>query len=147
MSLVQISDVHIGSRRAGFLRRIAKRIRAQNPTAVLITGDLIDAPNVSRQDLAPLGDLGAPTYFCIGNHERYEDLDDILDRLAALGIRVLRNESVDAPPFQFIGIDDADAHDTVRTAWPASTRWMPARACCCTTAPTAHATPPAGAWM
>ncbi|MYE83857.1 MAG: metallophosphoesterase [Gammaproteobacteria bacterium] len=111
--LVQLSDVHIGSRRPGFLRRIVRRVNALDGDAVLITGDLVDANYVDREDLRHLGDLRAPTYFTLGNHERYEDTDRILDDLTALGVRVLRNEAVDADPFQFIGIDDADARDTV----------------------------------
>ena len=113
---MQISDVHIGSRRSGFLKRIAARITAEHPSAVFITGDLVDARGISIDELAPLGQLGAPTYFTTGNHERYEDHEDILERLSALGIRVLRNESVDAHPFQLVGIDDADAYDTVKNA-------------------------------
>ena len=111
--LVQISDVHIGSRRPGFLRRIVRRINGLDGDAVLITGDLVDANYVDREDLSSLGDLRAPTYFTLGNHERYEDTERILDDLQAHGVRVLRNEAVDADPFQFIGIDDADARDAV----------------------------------
>ena len=89
--LVQLSDVHIGSRRPGFLRRIVRRVNALDGDAVLITGDLVDANYVDREDLRHLGDLRAPTYFTLGNHERYEDTDRILDDLTALGVRVLRN--------------------------------------------------------
>ena len=111
--LVLISDVHIGSRRPGFLRRVVRRINDLDGDAVLITGDLVDASHVDRDDLDALRDLRAPAYFSLGNHERYEDTERILDDLEAHGVRVLRNEAVDADPFQFIGIDDADARDTV----------------------------------
>ena len=111
--LVQISDVHIGSRRPGFLRRIVQRINALDGDAVLITGDLVDAKHVGRADLVSLADLRAPAYFILGNHERYEDTDRILADLTHHGVRVLRNEAVDADPFQFVGLDDADARDTV----------------------------------
>ena len=111
--LVQISDVHIGSRRPEFLRRIVRRINGLDGDAVLITGDLVDANHVDRHDLRHLRELRAPAYFTLGNHERYEDTERILEDLEAHGVRVLRNEMVDADPFQFIGIDDADARDTV----------------------------------
>ena len=111
--LVQISDVHIGSRRPGFLRRVVRRINGLDGDAVLITGDLVDANHVGRDDLSALRDLRAPAYFTLGNHERYEDTERILGDLEAHGVRVLRDAAVDADPFQFIGIDDAEARDTV----------------------------------
>ena len=111
--LVQISDVHIGSRRPGFLRRIVRRINALDGDAVLITGDLVDAKYVGRADLVSLADLRAPAYFSLGNHERYEDTERILADLTHHGVHVLRNEAVDADPFQFVGLDDADARDAV----------------------------------
>ena len=106
---VQITDVHIGSRSARFLSRVVKRIRQLQPDFVCVTGDLVDASGVTEDDLRPLGNLGCPVYFCIGNHERYEDLDDILARLRRLGVRVLRTESdYVREDIQIIGVDDRD---------------------------------------
>ena len=113
MSLVQITDVHIGSRRPAFLRRIVQRINSLDCDAVLITGDLVDSDGVGHDDLSALAELRFPAYFTIGNHERYEDTGRIIEHLRAHGVRVLRNESVDAKPFQFIGLDDAEPRDTV----------------------------------
>ncbi|MCZ6890453.1 MAG: metallophosphoesterase, partial [Gammaproteobacteria bacterium] len=112
-ALAQISDVHIGSRRPQFLTRIVRRLNTLSVDAVVITGDLVDASNVSQQDLRPLADIHAPTYFILGNHERYEDTDLIVERLRALGITVMRDECIDAKPFQFIGLDEADSPKTV----------------------------------
>lgn len=111
--LVQISDVHIGSRQPGFLRPIVDRVNALNPDYTLITGDLIDMHGIDQQSLAPLGELNSPTLFCIGNHERYVDLEDICTRLTNLGVEVLRNTSVIKNDLQFIGIDDAERRDQV----------------------------------
>ncbi len=108
-TLVQISDVHIGSRSPGLLQRIVARANKLQPDYVMITGDLIDFAGISRDELAPLGGFNAPAYFAIGNHERYVDLAAIDERLRALGIQVLRNEERMDGPFQFIGIDDVDA--------------------------------------
>ena len=56
-----------------------------------------------------LKDLACPIYFVIGNHERYEDLDQILDRLISLGVFVLRSSyCYPRDDLQVIGIDDKD---------------------------------------
>ena len=81
-TLVQISDVHIGSRSPRLLRRIVDRVNALKPDYVLITGDLIDFAGISRAELAPLGTFNAPAIFAIGNHERYVDLAAIDERHA-----------------------------------------------------------------
>ncbi len=112
---VQISDVHIGSRQPGFLRPIVTRINSLQADYVLITGDLVDMRGISQQDLAPLGEINAPVLFCIGNHERYVDVDDICQRLRNLGVQVLRNQSHTAADgrLQFVGIDDAESKSQV----------------------------------
>lgn len=107
-TIVQISDVHIGSRSPRLLTPIVARVNALKPDYVLITGDLVDYAGISRESLAALAKLEAPAYFAIGNHERYVDLTAIDERLRALGINVLRNEAAFAGPFQFIGVDDVD---------------------------------------
>ena len=87
------------------------------PDRVFITGDLIDFAKISQAQLAPLAQLNAPVDFCIGNHERYVDLEDICARLSALGINVLRNAShsvtIQGTRVQILGIDDADRRDQV----------------------------------
>jgi len=107
-TLVQISDVHIGSRSPELLKRIVERVNALEPDYVLITGDLIDFAGISRAELAPLGTFNAPALFAIGNHERYVDLAAIDERMRSLGVSVLRDEAMTHGPFQFIGIDDVD---------------------------------------
>jgi uncharacterized protein len=107
-TIVQISDVHIGSRSPRLLQRIVERVNALEPDYVLITGDLIDFAGISRIELAPLGTFKAPALFAIGNHERYVDLAAIDERMRSLGVTVLRDEAVTRGPFQFIGIDDVD---------------------------------------
>lgn len=102
----QISDVHIGSRTSRFLASTIRLVNEQNPDFLCITGDFIDQPGVTLEQLRPLADFKGPIYYCIGNHERYEDLDKIVERLTSLGVEVLRNRSVEVDGIQFIGIDD-----------------------------------------
>jgi predicted MPP superfamily phosphohydrolase len=119
--IAQISDVHVGSRSGRFLSRVVKRTNAQSPDFVFITGDLVDFRNVSEQELASLGDLRAPSYFIIGNHERYVDCEQICQRLGNLGITVLRNSTQDLGDIQLIGIDDAEPKTQVGRVLPTLT--------------------------
>lgn len=104
----QISDVHIGSRSEHFLQRVMQKVIDQQPDFLCITGDFIDQPNISTDQLRHLTSYDGPIYFCIGNHERYEDLDQIISRLESLDVQVLRNRTVLADGLQLIGIDDQE---------------------------------------
>ena len=106
--VVQLSDVHIGSRSRLFLQRIVRRVNRLNPDIVVITGDLLDTRAVDLEMLRPLADISADCYFVTGNHERYIDLERICDDLAIHGLHVLRNRRVDAGGVEIIGIDDAE---------------------------------------
>ena len=105
---VQITDVHIGSRSAAFLERVMKKVNSLNADFLCITGDFIDAPGIGDDQLSALRSCPLPIYFSIGNHERYEDLDDILQRLQRLGVRVLRSHTDTRGEVQLIGIDDSE---------------------------------------
>lgn len=114
LRLAQISDVHVGSRSGRFLSRVVRRVNAEQPDLVLITGDLIDFSDISSAELAGLAELEAPAYFIIGNHERYVDLEAICTRLRGHGIHVIRNDTVLIDRLQLIGIDDAEPRSQVR---------------------------------
>ena len=111
--LVQLSDVHVGSRGPGFLPRIVRRVNALDPDAVFVTGDLIDLMRLPEDALDPIGALTAPAFFTIGNHERYVGSDAVCARLEALGVTVLRNARVEWGAMRIVGIDDAEARDQV----------------------------------
>ena len=119
--VAQISDVHIGSRQGGFMRRIVQRINQLEPDYVVITGDLVDSSAVGFDELQSIAELNARTYFIIGNHERYADLDKIIAIADRLGLRTLRQESDLAGELNFIGIDDADRRDQVDLHLPGIT--------------------------
>ncbi|MEZ5570886.1 MAG: metallophosphoesterase [Halioglobus sp.] len=113
LRFAQITDVHIGSRSSAFLQRVMRQVNSLNADFLCITGDFIDSPGIDEQQLSALRDCPIPIYFCIGNHERYEDLDDILQRLQRLGVTVLRTASVTQGPVQLIGIDDSESPSQV----------------------------------
>jgi predicted MPP superfamily phosphohydrolase len=108
LRFVQITDVHIGSRSPGFLKRVMRKVNSLDADFLCITGDFIDAPGITELQLSPLGRCRMPVYFCIGNHERYEDLEDILQHLQRLGVRVLRSHTATQGRVQLIGIDDSE---------------------------------------
>ncbi|MCB1855568.1 MAG: metallophosphoesterase [Pseudomonadales bacterium] len=114
LRFVQITDVHIGSRSGAFLQRVMRRVNSADARFLCITGDFIDAPGITEEHLAALRSCSIPIFFCVGNHERYEDLDAILARLRRLGVRVLRSETVEQGEVQLIGIDDSDNPSQVR---------------------------------
>jgi predicted MPP superfamily phosphohydrolase len=118
LRFVQLSDVHIGSRSSRFLGRVVDAVNKLEPEFVCITGDFIDATGISEQRLAALTRLRMPVYFSIGNHEKYEDLPEILQRLENLGVIILRNRQVSTAEIQFIGIDDMDDPYQVRKQLP-----------------------------
>lgn len=120
--VVQISDVHIGSRQGGYLTRIVGRINSLRPDVVVITGDLLDSAAVGYDDLQSLQQLNAKVLLSIGNHERYADLDKALSILEKLGVQVLRQQHVQLGEIQFIGIDDADEPGQVADKLPAIMR-------------------------
>ena len=108
LDIVQLSDVHIGSRTPAWLRRVVTRTNALAPDAVFVTGDLVDMRELSTRELDPIADIDAPVFFCIGNHERYVECDQICAQLESLGVEVLRNRDVDALGIRIVGIDDIE---------------------------------------
>lgn len=110
-SIVQLSDVHIGSRSPRYLERIVERVIKLDPTWVVITGDLLDSSDIGLDELSALRRISNRTLLVMGNHERYEGIDQVTSMLQALGIKVLRNEANLVEPFQFVGIDDSESSD------------------------------------
>jgi len=111
--LVQISDIHIGSRSAQFLHKVVDQVNHEKPDLVLITGDLLDASSVGVEELRALSQLSGPVYMCIGNHERYVDLDNALMAIESHGVNILRDSMVSTHGLQLIGIDDRDRPDAL----------------------------------
>src|ERR1700723_2763110 len=103
-----ISDVHLGHVRNGnFLRRMVRKILKERPDAFFITGDLYDGTAIdARRAAEPLNKLVAPhgVYFVAGNHEQFRDDSEYMDAITAAGVRVLRNEKVDADGLQIAGV-------------------------------------------
>lgn len=113
LSLVQLSDVHIGPTLGKrFLEGIVEHANRARPDAVVITGDLVDGSVAElREHVAPLAKLKSRwgTYFITGNHEYYSGAEEWVAHLRELGIRVLVNERTqlgDAQKIDLIGVND-----------------------------------------
>jgi len=109
LKIVQLSDIHVGTiHNSGFLTRIVEKTNALTPDLVLITGDLFDGIGpVNSHTVEPLANLKAKTYFVIGNHERYDDMEKIQSILPAAGVEILRNRIADFRGVQIVGVDAA----------------------------------------
>jgi predicted MPP superfamily phosphohydrolase len=111
--LVFFSDVHLGHvRAAGFARKIVKKVQALDPSVVAIGGDLFDGMKCDAEKLtAPFRDLRPPQgiYFVSGNHEYIRDREIFFAAIQAAGIKILRNEKVDADGIDLVGVDWYDA--------------------------------------
>jgi len=109
LKIVQLSDIHVGTiHNSGFLKRIVDTTNTLAPDLVLITGDLFDGIGpVSRHTVEPLTKMKAKTYFVIGNHERYDDMEKIQSILPDAGVEILRNRIVDFRGVQIVGVDAA----------------------------------------
>jgi len=115
-----ISDVHLGHVRDGsFLRRIVTEVRREKPDAVFIAGDLYDGTAIdARRAAAPLSQLTPPhgVYFVAGNHEQFGDDAKYLHAVESAGVRVLRNEKVEADGLQIVGVPYRHATHTAHFA-------------------------------
>lgn len=96
--IVQLSDLHIGGLiDKGFIENIVQKANTLKPDIVVITGDLIDVDILSAKEaLDELAKLNSEygTYFIVGNHEYFHDIEKIVSAVKSLGIRVLENENV-----------------------------------------------------
>ena len=118
---VQISDIHAGSRSRAFIQKCIEQALSHQPDAILITGDLLDSSEVDTEFLTPLKEITCPTWMCLGNHERYVDLQSAIKAIEANRVTVLRNDAQHFQNINIIGIDDADDSKQVEKQLPGIT--------------------------
>lgn len=118
--IVQLSDIHIGGIiDENFIKDVVERVNKLSPDIVVITGDLIDIEIKNATDsLNELRGLKSKygTYFIVGNHEYFHGIDEIMQAVKSLGIRVLENENIyigeESKGFNLVGVYDVMGYRT-----------------------------------
>jgi predicted MPP superfamily phosphohydrolase len=134
-TIVQLTDVHMGpTLHKPFLDDVVARTNALQPDVIAITGDLVDGSvEQLREMVAPIGQLKARhgVYFVTGNHEYYSGVEEWIDELGRLGVKVLRNERVSVGDgehsFDLAGIDDHSSRGFARGHGPDLARALEGR--------------------
>jgi 3',5'-cyclic AMP phosphodiesterase CpdA len=89
--IVWITDIHLGMCDGPAVERFHSEVKAAKPDAVLLGGDIDEAPGLTSCLRAIAARLEVPIYFVLGNHDYYGgSLADVRDRVAALA----RNEEL-----------------------------------------------------
>ena len=112
--VVQLSDIHIGSRLdRRFARDLTRRVDALQADLVVLTGDLVDGRRAHLEaEVAPFAGLRGRdgVFFVTGNHDYYSGVAEWCDCVSKLGIQVLRNEhrAIERGGASFVlaGVDD-----------------------------------------
>ena len=98
--IVQVTDLH--SKEYGRNnQRLINKIKEQKPDLILMTGDMLNDTDISREVIVNLVKEAvniAPVYYSIGNHENdYENYTDLKTDLEAAGADIMedRYEDVD----------------------------------------------------
>lgn len=106
--IVQISDTHFGIvHRVGLMNKIIQEVNKIKPTAMFITGDLLDGLDgqfVFLTDALNQLQTEKGVYFVTGNHETYAGIKDVFANLANTQVKVLKDEVVDIDGLKIIGI-------------------------------------------
>lgn len=110
LKLVLVSDLHLGyhNRRAD-LHRWLTMLKAEQPDAILIGGDIIDGSYrpVAEENMAEeFRSLDIPVIACLGNHDYYTGLSADLQFCREAGIRVLRDTTTTLDGITIAGRDD-----------------------------------------
>ncbi|HWG98641.1 MAG TPA: metallophosphoesterase [Pilimelia sp.] len=105
-----VSDIHLGPLLGrGHTARIVDAINGLSPDLVAVVGDLVDGT------VAELGPAAAPlarlrarhgSFFVTGNHEYYSGVQEWVQELPRLGLRVLANERTEIDALDLAGVND-----------------------------------------
>jgi len=106
LKAVHLSDIHIGSiRNSGYMEKIVDETNKLNPDVVFITGDMVDgSAKLHKHTFKAIDSLNAPAFFVTGNHETYEDLEEVFRVLGGTKLKILQEEVVEFKGIQVVGV-------------------------------------------
>lgn len=82
--LAWATDVHLNFLDDEAVQLFCSHIRAAKPDAVLLTGDISEAPHLRRHLAAVAVGVAVPLYFVLGNHDYYKgSVDDVRARVTS----------------------------------------------------------------
>ena len=120
-TIVQISDLHVGPVvSSDYIRHCLELVSSLQPDVVAITGDFVtyDGPDRIDEVVSLLRDMQPgklATVAVTGNHDfggarngfsNRRAADSLTEQLDDIGIRMLRNESVNIDGLRLLGVDD-----------------------------------------
>lgn len=117
LRIATVSDIHLGPLRGrAHTERIVAAINRMDADLVAVVGDLVDG------SVAELGEAAAPlrnlrsrhgSYFVTGNHEYYSGVEEWVQEVDRLGLRVLQNHRVEIKArggvLDLAGVNDVEA--------------------------------------
>lgn len=110
LKIALISDTHIGQMlKRDFSQQLVNKINALKPDMVFIVGDFIDTKASNLQDsLDPFLDLNSTygTFYVSGNHEYYNGINALTNKIKALNFNILENFSLKVAGVNIAGVND-----------------------------------------
>ncbi len=71
MRATWLTDIHLNFLRPLALKAFFDRVKAEQPDALLVTGDIAEGDSVAKFLGQMIDHIGAPIYFVLGNHDFY----------------------------------------------------------------------------
>lgn len=116
-TLLHLSDLHVGAADEDYLIAALRQAAGLQPDAVVVTGDFMSyyRPEQLEQVVRVVGELRRPPlgiFATFGNHDYGANWDQVRiadalqRRLDDVGVRVLRNESIEVDGLRLIGLED-----------------------------------------
>lgn len=117
-TLAQVSDIHVGDRvDDDYLIATLRRLVELSPDIIMLTGDYVSWSSARQYDrlsrvIAHLTPAPIATVGILGNHDygpNWEHADiaaSVAERMEAVGVRMLRNETMEIAGLRVFGLDD-----------------------------------------